>query len=548
MSARAACWIPAAVLYLALAVAARAAEDEGRVVESGKFLLFQAGKPIGTESYRHERFDDREIWSGEVDLETGGLKLRQTPRLVLDRKGRLLMLDLPYAIGGQQGSFTYDFRPGTYRITRRESGKDESEERPLPAGALILSNNVLHHNILIARRYDWARGGRQEFTALPDTSVVLESRGEDRFRLDGRETVYRHLFMTVAGAIGINLWLDGPRLVKMDIPLQRAEIFLEGYEKLEPIAPPSPRAAGIDALEVEFPSGDHRMAGTLTLPTVRKGPVPAVILISGSGPQNRDEDSEGVGGLKLGLFRIVAEKLTAAGIAVLRYDDRGVGRSGGNFPTANMTDLESDARAALAYLRTRPEVDADRVGIVGHSEGAILGARIAASAPAVKALVLMAGTAENGKALLRWQAEKALQVARLSEDARKGAIRNQEEFFELVDKADADVAEVQGQNISIRWFKEFLAYDPLEAVRRVRCPAAILHGEMDVQVPPADARALERTLAEAGNADRELRLFPKLGHLFTESTGNGIAELADTRKTVDPEVLAFIAGFLSRKL
>jgi hypothetical protein len=355
--------------------------------------------------------------------------------------------------------------------------------------------------------------------------------------------------MTVASAIGINLWLDeAARIVKMDVPLQRAEIFLEGFEKLESIVPAPARPAGIEAVEVDYPSGDHRMAGTLTLPIARKGPVAAVILISGSGPQNRDEDSEGVGGLKLGFFRVVAERLTSAGIAVLRYDDRGVGRSGGNFPTANMTDLESDARAAIAYLKTRPEVDPARIGIVGHSEGAILGARIAASLPEVKALVLMAGTACNGKALLRWQAEKALSVARLSEEARKGAVRNQEEFFELVDRADTDVAEVQGQNVSIRWFKEFLAYDPLEAVRRIRCPVAILQGEMDVQVPPKDARLLDRALSESGNPDHELRLFPRLGHLFTESSGVGIAELADSRKQIETEVLDFLSAFLARRL
>ena len=532
----------AAGLLLALAAA------EPTTVETGKFLIYQAGKPIGQEVYTHTRQDDRDVWSATVELENLGMRLRQQPRLVLGPSGPL-RLDLEYTVSGREGSVGYDFRDKTYTVTRKGEAGEATEEHALPAGAVVLLNNVLHHNILLARRYDWKKGGRQQFTALPSTPVVVEERAQERFRLAGRPVVLRHLFVTVSGAIGANLWIDPDlRIVKMDFPLQRAEIFLEGFEKIAPEPHPAVVPAGIDALEVDYRSGDHRMAGTLTLPARRAERLPAVILISGSGPQNRDEDSVGVGGVKLGLFRAIAERLGRAGIAVLRYDDRGVGESGGSFATATMTDFEEDARAALRYLETRPEIDPRRIGIVGHSEGAILGARIAADPSSVKALVLMAGVAENGKSILRWQADKTLSGTRLGQSERKAAAEQQEEFFRLVEAADGEVAEVQGQTINVGWFKEFLSCDPLSAVRRIRCAVAILQGERDVQVPPDDARLLKQALAESGNADHELHTFPLLGHVFTESTGEGIAELADPQKHPSPEFLDVLAGFLARKL
>jgi hypothetical protein len=529
---------PLAGLALIIALAA-----DSVTVESGKFLIYQAGKQIGHEVYRHEREAEREVWSGHVELDTLGLHLKQDPRLILGPGGPA-RLEIGYNVDGREGSFRFEFGAKSYTLTRTGSAGEEREEHPLPPDPVILSNNVLHYNILLARRYDWKKGGRQEFTALPDTAVVLEARADDGFRLSGRPLVLKHLVLTVAGAIGANLWLDAEgRIVKMDIPLQRAEIFLEGFEKLEPEPRPPPPAAGVDALAVDYPSGDHRMAGTLTLPAGRKTKLPAVILISGSGPQNRDEDSEGAGGLKLGLFRTIAERLSRGGIAVLRYDDRGVGRSGGSFPTANMTDFEDDARAAIEYLKTRPEVDPRRIGVIGHSEGAILGARIAASSPNLKALVLMAGTAENGRSILRWQAQKALAATHLGATERKAAAEQQEEFFRLVDSADSDVTEIQGQTI-----KEFLSFEPLSAVRQVRCAVAVVQGGRDVQVPPEDARLLERALDESGNADHELQTFPSLGHMFTESSGEGIAELADPAKQVSSEFIEYLARFLARKL
>jgi hypothetical protein len=299
---------------------------------------------------------------------------------------------------------------------------------------------------------------------------------------------------------------------------------------------------------VSYPAEDHTMAGTLTLPIKRSSPLPAVILISDTGPQTRDGDSPGVGGLKLGIFRAIAEKLSNNGIAALRYDDRGVGKSGGNFPAASMSDFEKDARAAITYLRTLREIDPGRIGIVGYNEGALLGARIAAESPEIKALVSMAAPARNGEEILRWQQEKRLARLNLEEADYKAEVQKGLAFIEAIKKTEDDVAEIGDQRINARWFREFLSFEPLPIFRRVKCPVALIHGGKDIQVPPEDSETLERALADSRNSEHELKSYPNLGHLFTESAGDGMAEMADTQRKASEDVLNYILGFLKRKL
>jgi uncharacterized protein len=535
------------LFFMAARAGLTAVAPEVSTMESGTFLLFQGGKQVGKETYLHQTDGTQQIWTADVELQVGGASLKQRPKLVLGPGARPVSYDLSYSAGGAEQSLSYKFDAGTYSVA--ENG-GEPVQRPMPADAVILGNNIIHHILLLARKYDWTKMGRQEFTSLPRTNVAMEGRGKEQFRNGGTMLELRHLFLSIGGVIGANLYLDDQeRLIKMEIPLQRVDVFLEGFENMEPVVKPeSPSEPGIEAVDVTFPSGDHTMAGTLTLPGHRSGRIPAVILITGSGPQNRDEDSIGAGGLKLGFFRVMAERLTAAGIGVLRYDDRGVGASGGNFAAGDMTDFEDDARAAIECLKGRPEVDPARIGIVGHSEGAILGARIAAKQRDIKALVSLAGTARNGEAILRFQSQEALSKMNLSADESKAAADRQERFFAAVRNAEGDIAEIDGQNINVRWFKEFLAYDPTPTMRQVTCAVAILQGERDVQCPPDDARTLDRALTDGGNRRHVLKLFPNLGHMFTESTGEGIAELADNQKKVSPDVLEFVALFLRNNL
>jgi len=241
--------MPLKMYWVLVALAAwhtTAFAQELTTVESGTFLIFQAGKQIGTDVYLHQRGGGRSVWSGTIRLHSQGAEIRQEPRLELDENGRPVRMDLKFSVGGPEQQLNYEFGEKTFVMKVKGPKAARSEEHPLPENPVILANSVFHHNIPLSRRYDWGRGGRQEFTAVPDTRLAMEGRGEDSFSRGDATIRLRHLRLTLSGSIEINLWIDGAsgRILKMDIPVQKAVIFLEGFQDLKPVpaepAPPGP--------------------------------------------------------------------------------------------------------------------------------------------------------------------------------------------------------------------------------------------------------------------------------------------------------------------
>ena len=218
---------------------------------------------------------------------------------------------------------------------------------------------------------------------------------------------------------------------------------------------------------VRTPAG-IKLTGTLTIPRARRtGRAPAIVTITGSGSQDRDEHSIGLSDYRP--FRELADTLGRRGIAVLRLDDRGVNGSDAGPLTATTADFADDIRAAVAYLRTRPEIDGARIGLVGHSEGGIIGPQVASTDPSLRALVLMAGFASPGREIMRSQQMYAIDtMAHLTGDRRTAAIAQAQ-------RATDSLA------ASVPWWTHFLAYDPSPVARRVKTPVLILQGETDHQ-------------------------------------------------------------------
>lgn len=245
----------------------------------------------------------------------------------------------------------------------------------------------------------------------------------------------------------------------------------------------------------------HTLAGTLTLPKGAKGPVPAFVTITGSGQQDRDER---IGLVKeFRLFRQIADTLGRAGIAVLRMDDRGFGGSGGNALTATSADFANDIRAGLAYLRTRREIDATRLGLIGHSEGGLIAPMVAAEDASLRGIVLMAGPSKSGREIIAFQQRYAIEHANLTGEKRDSAVAAGAHAIDSVAKESP-------------WIRFFLDYDPLVTARRVRVPVLILQGATDQQVTPEQAEALGKTMRDAGNRQVTVRVFPQANHLFVQ--------------------------------
>jgi pimeloyl-ACP methyl ester carboxylesterase len=306
-------------------------------------------------------------------------------------------------------------------------------------------------------------------------------------------------------------------------------------------APPSyaaPAGAPYTAEEVvvRTPAG-LKLAGTLTVPAHRPGArLPAVVMITGSGPEDRDEALPPISA-EYRPFREIADTLSRRGIAVLRLDDRGVGGSEAGPAGATSADFADDVRAALAWLRTRPEIDPARLGLVGHSEGGMIAPMVAASDARLRGIALIAGPASRGLDIVHWQ----LRYLIGEDSSLTGA---QRDSLTRVALAQAD-----STYTTPGWKAFFATYDPRRTARRVRTPTLILQGETDRQVPLAEAAALARVMRAGGNRSVTVRTFPRLNHLMLEDpSGNPLRYRTLPSFHVRSDLRGTLADWLARTL
>jgi uncharacterized protein len=325
--------------------------------------------------------------------------------------------------------------------------------------------------------------------------------------------------------------------------------------------------------EVTYTNGPITLAGTLTLPE-GNGPFPAVLLVSGSGAQNRDEE---IFGHKP--FLLLADFLTRAGIAVLRVDDRGVGGTSGSLKESTTLDLAQDALAGVKFLRQRPEIDRRRVGILGHSEGGIIAPLAASQSEDVAFIIMLAGTGVPGREILPRQMELLMREASVPEEQIAAVLAAEGRALDALvagadssairaamrdllraqlasraggqapdEKVIADQAEAAVVQMTSPWFRNFLTHDPRPALRRVKVPALVLAGNLDLQVDPdQNLPEIEAALKAAGNKDTTFHRFPGLNHLFQTTTSGSSAEYGAIEETMSPAVLETIRDWLLAK-
>jgi len=298
----------------------------------------------------------------------------------------------------------------------------------------------------------------------------------------------------------------------------------------------APEGAPYLAEQVSVPTTlGFSLAGTLTLPRERRGLVPAVVTITGSGGQDRDEEIPLVRGYRP--FRQLADTLGRAGIAVLRMDDRGVGGSGGAGGNPTTAELARDIAAGIDWLATRPEIDPGRIALVGHSEGGVIAPLLAAEGSPVRAIVVLAGPSRTGRSILEYQNRYAIERApTIRPEARDSAFAV---ALRMLDSATA----------SNRWIAWFADYDPKLAAARVRVPTLILHGATDRQVTADQAEELGAAIRAGGNRDVTVVVFPDANHLFVQDPdGNpaGYSNLPEAE--IRGDVIGTLVAWLVRTL
>jgi pimeloyl-ACP methyl ester carboxylesterase len=344
--------------------------------------------------------------------------------------------------------------------------------------------------------------------------------------------------------------------------------FRRGDELLELRRPQNPvKPYPYREEEIAFSNAqDHvSLAATLTIPS-GPGPFPATILICGSGPNDRDE---AMAGHKL--FLVLADHLTRKGFAVLRYDKRGIGKSTGNYAEATAEDFAADTEAAIAYLKSRKEIDTKKIGLLGHSEGGVIAPMVAARSHDVAWVVLLAGPGVKGENIVLRQSELIERTAGIDEaqiqksltfDLHVYALLRKEKdpaalearLNELVNSTGMNdsmapaALQAQLRRVNSPWFRFFLDYDPVPALEQTKCPVLALNGEKDLQVPAKDnLPVINKALAAGGNTDFETAEMPGLNHLFQHCLTGSPTEYGAIEETIAPGALERITEWMQKR-
>jgi len=313
------------------------------------------------------------------------------------------------------------------------------------------------------------------------------------------------------------------------------------------------------------------LAGTLTFPSEGSN-FPAAVLISGSGPQNRNEE---IMGHKL--FWVLADFLTKQGIAVLRYDDRGTAASTGSFEEALTEDFATDVEAAVNFLKTRPEINKKAIGLIGHSEGGVIAPMVASNRQDdISFVVMLAGVTIPGHTLMKLQKELSLRAMGSSENYIEQELLFDTELMQLITTTPLEnlaegleiftreylnehpeFAKSRGMQVETYistivssyaspWFYNFINYDPKNALKNTKCPIFALNGTNDTQVPAQEnLDVLEQLKADFPEKQIITKAYPKLNHLFQESITGSVFEYGRTEQTIAPYVLVAISGWIT---
>jgi len=354
--------------------------------------------------------------------------------------------------------------------------------------------------------------------------------------------------------------------VTLDLNLTR---LIDGFSLRRPQEPVPPFPYRSEEIEFENKPAGIKLSATLTIPE-GEGPFPAVIMITGSGAQNRDEELMGHKP-----FLVIADHLTRNGIAVLRYDDRGTGRSQGIYANATSADLATDAGAALDYLKTRREIDPRAIGLAGHSEGGLIAPILASSRTDVAFIVSLAGPGVKGEDLIHRQNMDLGIAMGVNPSEMKESIAVNRKLYAILRKepdnarADEKIREaysgiLERQKVTLEekeealkqlaagfspaiftWYRYFISTNPATYWKKTGCPVLALNGEKDLQVA-ADVNlpAIEKALRSGGNSSVTIVSLPGLNHLFQTSSTGLPAEYGEIEETISPEVLRMITDWI----
>ncbi|HEX6164877.1 MAG TPA: alpha/beta fold hydrolase [Vicinamibacterales bacterium] len=525
--------------------------------ESGtQFLVFFRSQPVGREEVLVLRMADGWIVRGTSRL---GPPMDITTRVAqvdYDLQWRPKSLVIDGVVRGQDVMLKTTFDGAKASNILAVQGAPQSKVDAVSADPIVLPNMFLgSYAGLAARLQGKAAGAELRAYIAPQGEITIRvmSAAPERIETPGgviNATRYGLTFNNPppTGDVAVNVWADGGgAMLRMNIPSQSIEMARED------IASPASRTAAFSIPgdeSVQIPSIGFHLAATITKPPSAPAMLPAVVLIGGSGPTDRDETVAGIP-----VFGQLARDLVAAGFAVVRYDKRGVGQSGGRAESATLSDYAEDARQVVLWLEKQKGIDKDRIALVGHSEGGLVAMLTAARERGkVAAMALLATPSASGNDVVLEQQKHLLSKMPIDDAQRQEKIALQEKINTAVIKGTGwgDLPLQARRVADTPWFYSFLTFDPEKAMKDTRQPVLIVQGELDTQVMPHHADKLAQ-MARERRGDKvavEVVKVPGVNHLLVPAKTGDVTEYGSlgSDAKVSPQVTGAVAAFLTKVL
>ena len=547
--------LAAAALALPSGVAAQVPAAAPPLQETGatNFSIFLGGAPIGTEQVAVTRTASgwNIVSSGRLGAPIDAVERRTQVRYTADWKPLEFTFDGVVRGVTQAIHTTIDGTAATSEIT--SAGQAKPKKDTIAADALLVFPSTFFGPYeALAARLKTADAGSQiplYFEALQSVTATVGESSAEQIQTAGRLINARRTRVTVAlpaGNLPIDLWTDDTgRMIRFSVPLQSLEVVRED------IAAVSSRSVTISRPNdesINIPSNGFSLAGTVSKPvrsTTER--LPAVVLVGGSGPTDRD-------GLVVGIPILgqIAGALADAGYVVIRYDKRGIGQSGGRAESATLTDYADDVRAAVKLLSDRKDVDPKRIAVVGHSEGGLVAMMAAAKEKKIAAVGLIATPGMTGADVVLAQQKRLLDRSTMTPEEKMAKVEEQKKIHEAVitGKGFELLPPNVRRTVDVPEFQGILTSDPAKLVPQVRQPLLIVQGALDTQVEPQNADLLEALARKRKNATPvDIVKVPGINHLLVPATTGEFAEYADLKdKHVSPAVTEAIVTWLNKSL
>ncbi len=455
-----------------------------------------------------------------------------------------------------------------FLIAQENQKKEEKKFTSLWEGKLKISSVSLRVVLKVFNNSDGSPGALldspdQSANNIPVSSITMT------------EDSLKFVVQTIGASYTGKIYKDSA-LVKgtfkqgaMVLPLDLKKID-KLVEIKRPQNPQKPYPYNDEEITFENKSANITLAGSFTYPK-GDGKFPAVVLVTGSGPQDRDESL-----MNHKPFLVISDYLTRNGIAVLRYDDRGIGKSKGNFASATSEDFATDALAAVEYLKTRKEIDPKKIGVAGHSEGGLIAPMCAVNSNDVSFIVMLAGPGVSGKDILILQTELIMKAEGSKDEEINKAVEQNKRFYKVItEETDStlmykkllamydEYVSKLGEDEKMKpenskesfdraiktllspWFRFFIKYDPQPTIEQVTVPVLALNGEKDLQVPPfQNLPEIEKALKAGGNKNFKTLELKGLNHLFQPAKTGGVSEYGNIETTFSEDALKIMKDWI----